>query len=146
VRIRGIEWSYDAANVLLPGLEMSASLARNFSDYDQVTLRVTAATIPRALVTGEVTLIRQGQGDIRDRYPPVPAYADSLTFLTGVVERTLRLAVQASWTPRPDVTLGLDFGRHFLTNAGHVAGVSARRWVWRLRGEVRRRYGGALPW
>lgn len=32
VRIRGIEWSYDAANVLLPGLEMSASLARNFSE------------------------------------------------------------------------------------------------------------------
>ena len=119
-------------------------LGRNYSDYDQATVRVTAAVVPRALVTGELTVIRQGEGDMRDRYPPVSAFADSLTFLTGIVERTVRLAAQVVWTPRPDVTLSADVGRHFLTNAGHVAGASDGRWVWRVRGEVRRRYGGTL--
>jgi len=107
-------------------------------------VRVTGAVAPRALVTGELTVIRQGEGDMRDRYPPVSAFADSLTFLTGIVERTVRLAAQVVWTPRPDVTLSADVGRHFLTNAGHVAGASDGRWVWRVRGEVRRRYGGTL--
>jgi len=119
-------------------------LGRDYSDYDQATLRVSAVAVPRALVTGELTVIRQGEGDIRDRFPPVSAYADSLTFLTGVVERTVRLAAQATWTPRPDVTLSVDLGRHFVSNAGHVDGASEGRWVWRVRGELRRRYGGTI--
>ena len=121
-------------------------LGRNFSDYDQVTARVTGAVVPRALVTGELTVIRQGQGDLRDRYPPVSAFDDSLTFLTGVVERTVRLAAQAVWTPRPDLTLSADLGRHFVTNAGHVAGATGGRWVWRVRAELRRSYGGSVRW
>ena len=122
----------------------SVGLARSHDDYDQLTARVTTAPAPRALLAGEVTLIRQGQGAIGTHYPAVSQYADSLWFLTGVVERTLRLAAQASWTPVPGVDLSADVGRHFVRNANHVAGARGDRWVWRVRAEIRRRYTGRV--
>jgi|GEM_PF-537552 len=121
-------------------------LARNHSDYDQLTARATVAPAPRALVTGEITVIRQGQGDFRLRYPPDAAFNDSLVLFTGVVERTVRLAAQAAWTPVQGVNLSADVGLHFLHNAGHVAGARATRWVWRIRAEIRRRMTGGIAW
>jgi hypothetical protein len=122
----------------------SVGIARNHSDYDQLTFRATTAPAPRALVGGEVTYIRQGQGDFRLQYPDTTAFADSLIFLTGIVERTLRVAVQANWTPSPGINLSADIGRHFVWNAGHVQGVRGDRWVWRVKAEIRRRYSGGL--
>jgi hypothetical protein len=124
----------------------SVGIARNHDDYDQWTARVTTAPEPRALVAGEITLIRQGAGDIRRRYPSVAQYADSLWFLTGTVERTLRVAAQINWTPTPGINLSADVGRHFIWNANHVQGVRGDRWVWRVRVEVRRRTTGAIRW
>jgi hypothetical protein len=121
-------------------------LARNHSDYDQLTARATVAAAPRALVSGEVTVLRQGQGDFRLRYPPDSAFADSLILFTGTVERTVRLAAQAAWTPVPDVNLSADVGLHIITNAGHVAGAHGNRWVWRVRAEIRRRVSGGIDW
>ena len=122
----------------------SVGLARAQDDYDQLTARVTTAPALRALLTGELTYIRQGQGTIGTHYPAVSQYADSLWFLTGVVQRTLRVAAQASWTPVPGVNLSADVGRHFIWNANHVQGVRGDRWVWRLRAEIRRRVSGGV--
>ena len=124
----------------------SVGLARNHSDYDQLTFRATAAPATRALVSGELTYIRQGQGDFRKQYPDSSLFADSLIFLTGVVERTLRVAAQASWTPLDGIHLSADVGRHFVWNAGHVRGARGDRWVWRLEAQIRRRATGAVPW
>ena len=124
----------------------SVGLARAHDDYDQLTARVTTAPAARALLSGEVTVLRQGQGGIGTHYPAVSQYADSLWFLTGVVERTLRIAAQASWTPVYGVNLSADVGRHFVRNANHVAGARADRWVWRLKAEIRRRLTGAVRW
>ena len=124
----------------------SVGIARDHDDYDQLTAKVTTAPAPRALVTGELTVIRQGAGDIRTHYPAVSQYADSLWFLTGVVERTVRVAAQVSWTPVPGINLSADVGRHFITNANHVAGARAQRWVWRLQLQMRRRAQGAVRW
>ena len=123
-----------------------AGLARNHSDYDQWTLKVTTAPRPRALVTGELTYIRQGQGDFRTQYPPDSAFSDTLVFLTGVVERTLRVAAQVNWTPAPGINVSADIGRHFIRNAKHVRGARGDRWVWRLRFEIRRRMAGGIHW
>lgn len=123
----------------------SVGLARNHTDYDQWTLRAMIAPAQRALVGGEITFIRQGQGDFRIQYPPDSAFSDTLILLTGVVERTLRVAVQANWTPVPGFNLNTDLGRHFIWNAGHVQGVRGDRWVWRVRAEVRRRITGTIP-
>jgi len=124
----------------------SVGLARNHSDYDQLTFRATTAPAPRALVAGELTFIRQGQGDFRLQYPDSTAFADSLVFLTGVVQRTLRVAAQASWSPTPGIDLSADVGRHFVWNANHVRGARGDRWVWRLKAEIRRRATGAVRW
>ena len=121
-------------------------LARDHDDYDQWTARATVAPAPRALLTGEFTLLRQGEGDIRKRIPFDPTWSTVQGFLTGTVERTLRMAAQASWTPRDGVNLSADVGRHFVHNAGHVSGASTGLWVWRVRAEIRRRLTGALPW
>lgn len=121
-------------------------IARNFSDYDQITLRATMAPRRRALVSGELTYLRQGEGDLHQRFPPVEAYNDSLDFLTGVIERTVRIAAQLAWSPRDGVNLSADLGRHFITNAGHLAGASDGRWVWRMRAEVWSGFEGALTW
>ena len=120
-------------------------LARAHDDYDQFTARATVTPAPRALVTGEITLLRQGQGDIQQRIPP-DSWATVQGFLTGVVERTVRLAVQAAWSPVDGINLSADIGRHFLHNAGHVSGVSSGHWVWRVRAEIRRRLTGAITW
>jgi hypothetical protein len=121
-------------------------LGRDNTDYDQYTVRGNALVAPRALVGAEVTYIRQGQGDFRLPFPPVSALNDSLRFLTGIVERTLRVAAQANWTPVAGINLSTDIGRHFIWNANHVQGVRGDRWVWRLRAEIRRRITGTVPW
>lgn len=119
-------------------------IARNWSDYDQATVRATANAAPRLLASLEVTWLRQGEGDFRLAYPQVADYPTTATFLQGVVERTARVAAQAVWTPANDVTVSADVGRHFIANAGHVAGRSEARWVWRLGVEVRRGARGTL--
>src|SRR5207244_12071661 len=48
---------------------------RNFSDYDQATLRAsfTAPRSPSILLMPEVTLLRQGEGDPHLPHPPASA-------------------------------------------------------------------------
>src|SRR5207245_4568349 len=66
---------------------------RNFSDYDQATLRASfmAPPSPSILLMPEVTLLRQGEGDLHLPHPPVSAYPSMPTIFSGVVTRTLRL-------------------------------------------------------
>jgi len=119
-------------------------LGRNYTDYDQSTLRVNALVAPRALLGAELTYIRQGQGNFALPFPPADSLNGAIRFLTGVVERTLRVAVQANWTPVAGINLSTDIGRHFIWNANHVAGVRGDRWVWRVKAEIRRRLTGGL--
>ena len=121
-------------------------LGRDQIDYDQWTLRVNTLAAPRALLGGELTFIRQGEGSFTKLFPQFSTLSDSVRFLTGIVERTLRLAVQANWTPAPGINLSTDIGRHFIWNANHVEGVRGDRWVWRVRAEIRRRVSGGIHW
>jgi len=115
-------------------------LGRNFSDYDQATVRASLLAAPGALLTSEVTLLRQGEGDFRLPYPAVAAYDSTPTFLAGTVQRTVRLALGAR-VDRPRWSLAGDGGVHLVHNDAHVAGAQATRWVgsvqftWRFRGE-----------
>ncbi len=119
-------------------------IGRDNIDYDQSTFKVNALVAPRALLGGELTYIRQGEGNFALPFPPLDSLNGTMTFLTGVVERTLRLAVQADWTPVPGLNLSTDVGRHFIWNANHVSGVRGDRWVWRVKAEIRRRYSGGI--
>jgi hypothetical protein len=101
---------------------------RNFSDYDQATIKLSVLTPPGALLEPELTLLRQGEGDPRLPHPPVSAYASTPTILEGVVERTIRVALGASWQRAGWGVVG-NAGVHLVHNAGHVTGASATHFV-----------------
>jgi hypothetical protein len=122
----------------------SVGLARSFSDYDQVTLTATALAAPGLLVSPEATVVRQGEGDFRLPYPPVSAWATTPNILSGVVERTVRLALGASWQHSRWGLAG-NGGVHFVHNAGHVSGASDTRWVASLGVSYRFHLEGKIP-
>jgi hypothetical protein len=125
-------------------MRRGVGLARNFSDYDQLTLRASLLTAHRALLTPEITLLRQGEGDFRLPYPPVSAYDSTPTFLSGTPERTVRLAVSyqlsaGAWS------LGGNGGVHLISNAGHVSGDQRTRWVGSIELTYRYRKESLVP-
>jgi len=119
---------------------------RNFSDYDQATLRASfmAPPSPSILLMPEVTLLRQGEGDLHLPHPPVSAYPSTPTIFSGVVTRTLRLAF-AGRVARGRWTVSGDGGVHLISNAGHVTGASATRWVGSVAIEWRMKKEGRIP-
>ena len=119
-------------------------LGRNFSDYDQLTLRAGLLAGPGVLLQPEATLLRQGEGDFRLPFPPVAAYGTTPTLFAGVVERTVRLALGAAWQ-RGAWGLSGNGGVHFIHNAGHAMGVSDTKWVGSLTLAYRFHVQGVLP-
>jgi len=117
---------------------------RNFSDYDQATLKVGLLARPGLLLEPELTLLRQGEGDPRLPHPLVPAYPSTATLFQGVVERTVRLALGGSWQLGGFQLTG-NGGVHLIHNAGHVRGTSDTRWVGSLGVTYRVVYQNALP-
>jgi hypothetical protein len=118
-------------------------LARSFADYDQLTLTASALATPGLLLSPEATLVRQGEGDFRLPYPPASAFRATPTFLSGVVERTARVALGASWTLRAWSLVG-NGGVHFVRNAGHVVGATDTRWVGSLAVNFRFHFQGGF--
>ena len=117
---------------------------RNFSDYDQLSLKLSFLAPGRALLEPEVTVLRQGQGDLHLLHPPVSAYDTTPAFLSGVVERTLRLAI-AGHLVRGRWMLAADGGAHLISNAGHVTGASNTRWVGTIQLTWRTKKEGRIP-
>jgi hypothetical protein len=115
----------------------SVGLARNFSDYDQLTLRGSVIAGPGVLLEPEVTLLRQGQGDFRDPYPAVIQFDSTPTLFAGTVTHTVRLATAARVAHGRWVLSG-DGGVHLISN-----GPEKTRWVggiqllWRTKKEGR---------
>jgi hypothetical protein len=120
-------------------------LARDFADYDQVTVRVTTIVGPGMLLAPELTLLRQGEGDFRQPYPLVAAYPTTPTTFAGVTERTLRAAVGGSLDLPGRVGLRFDAGMHRVSNAGHVSGRTRTRLVGSLALEYRLTRTWELP-
>jgi hypothetical protein len=117
---------------------------RNFSDYDQVTVRSSFIPARGALLTPEITFLRQGEGDLHLAHPPVAAYDSTRAFLSGVVERTVRVAIgyrllAGAWSVEGDG------GVHLISNAGHVTGANKTRWVGTIGLTYRYRKESLLP-
>ena len=119
-------------------------LGRNFSDYDQLTLRAGLLAGPGVLLQPEATLLRQGEGDFRLPYPPVAAYGTTPTLFAGVVERTVRLAMGAAWQHGAWGVSG-NGGLHLIHNAGHVTGATRTKWIGALTLAYRFHLEGVLP-
>ncbi len=116
-------------------------LGRNFADYTQLTVQVSVLPAPLLVVTPEITLLRQGEGDFRMPFPPLPALDHPFLF-EGTVERTWRLGVAAAAQPIRRFSVEGDAGLHFVGNAGHVAGATRTEFVGRVR--LTYTFGGEL--
>lgn len=108
-------------------------LGRNFDDQDQVTVTLT---VPRGsvwLLTPELTLLRQGEGEIGDPFPATAAEAGAIPQLfIGVVERTWRAALGVSARQGP-LDLTANAGLHHVVNADHVEGRTVNRFEGRFQ-------------
>ena len=109
-------------------------IGRNFSDQDQLTLRVSVPVRSTWLFTPEATLLRQGEGRIEDPYPALGSaeLAATPALFIGTVERTWRLALGLSGRQGP-LAITADAGVHHVINAGHVAGARDDRFVARVQ-------------
>ena len=99
-------------------------LGANYSDFDR--LAVWADLFPPLdglRLTPRAELLRQGEGNFRDLFPP-GGYADQPSLHLGVVERTVRLALAGRYQPVPHLWLSWDLGSNVIANRAHVAGVS----------------------
>ena len=114
--------------------DSGVGIGRNFSDYDQLSLRVTVPVMERWLISPEVTVLRQGEGRINDPYPQPDASGilDTPSLFIGVVERTYRAAVALIGVAGP-LELAGEAGFHHVINDGHVAGRTEDRFVGRIQ-------------
>ena len=125
-------------------MRQNVGLARNFSDYDQLTLRASVIAGPSALLEPEITLLRQGEGDFRLPYPTVAQFDSTATLFAGVLERTLRLAV-AGRVAHGRWVLSGDGGVHLIDNYQHASDAAKTRWVGRITLEWRTKKEGRIP-
>ena len=136
--------SYRTPNPAETVMRRNVGLARNFSDYDQITVRLGVLAGPGVLLAPEVTLVRQGEGDFRRPYPPEAAFPTTPTIFAGVVERTVRLALGARFDRGP-FGVALDGGLHLLANADHVPDARETRLVGSVSVTYRFRKESELP-
>lgn len=109
-------------------------IGRNFSDQDQLTLRVTYPVRSEWLVGPELTILRQGEGEINDPYPPPDANGVRTTpaLFIGVVERTYRAAVGISGRSGP-LEVAASAGYHHVVNSDHQEGQTVDRFEGRIQ-------------
>ena len=113
--------------------DAGVGVGRNYADLDQLTLTVSVPRGTRWLLTPELTLLRQGEGDIRAPFPSSAGAAGATPQLfIGVVERTWRAALDVSGREGP-LELHLNAGYHHVLNAGHTEGRTVNRFEGRLQ-------------
>ena len=131
--------TYRTPNPAETVMRRNVGLGRNFSGYDQLTLRGSVIAGPGALLEPEITLLRQGQSDFRLPYPTVAQYATTPTLFAGPVTRTLRLAI-AGRAAHGRWVLSGDGGVHLIAN-----GPEKTRWVGSVALQWRTRKEGRVP-
>ena len=125
--------------------DQGVGIGRNFSDDDQLSASVTIPAVRSWLLTPELTFQRQGEGRIDDPYPGPDANGNQITpmFLIGTVEHTYRVALGVSGREGP-LDLSANAGFHHVTNDQNQPGVTANRFVARIKATLAWRRGGAL--
>jgi hypothetical protein len=115
---------------------------RNFDDYDQATLEFGWIAPGGLLLEPELTVVRQGDGDPRLPHPAPIDYPNTAALLQGIVQRTWRAALGATWRQGP-IHFSANGGVHYNQNDAHQPGVTKTRFVgtvalsWRFHGAGR---------
>ena len=97
-------------------------LGHGRSDYDEVRAGLDLALLPRLTMRPYGAWRRQGEGDYRLPFPLPAEYAATPEIHAGVVERTVRVGVDASWSPSRFLEVRGDLGWNRSANARHVSG------------------------
>jgi hypothetical protein len=118
---------------------------RNFSDQDQLSLKITVPVRDRWLLSPELTVLRQGQGRINDPYPEPDANGvlETPALFIGIVERTYRAAIGVSGATGL-LELTANAGVHRVVNSGHEQGRTVNRFEGRVQVTVGFSEGGVL--
>ncbi|HEV8381077.1 MAG TPA: capsule assembly Wzi family protein [Gemmatimonadales bacterium] len=127
--------TYRTPNPAEAVMRRGVGLGRNFSDYDQLTLRGSMIAGPGVLLEPEVTVLRQGQGDFRLPYPSVAQYDSTPTLFAGTVTRTLRLALAGRVAHGRWVISG-DGGVHLVASRSRWVGTIALQWWTKKEGRI----------
>ena len=131
--------TYRTPNPAEAVMRRNVGLGRNFSDYDQLTLRGSMIAGPSVLLEPEITVLRQGQGDFRLPYPTVAQYDSTPTLFAQPVTRTVRLAIAGRAA----------HGRWVLSGNGGVhlinTGPEKTRWVGTIAVSWRTKKEGHVP-
>ena len=136
--------AFRTANPFENFTDADVGIGRNFDDMDQLTLTVSVPHGTRWLLTPELTLLRQGEGEINAPFPATPEEAGLLPQLfIGVVERTWRAAIDLSGTQGP-LDLHLNAGFHHVVNADHQEGRTVDRFEGRLQATLGISHQGVL--
>jgi hypothetical protein len=125
--------------------DAGVGIGRNFSDQDQLSFRITVPLRDQWLLSPDLTLLRQGEGQINDPYP-VPDTNGVLStpaLFIGVVERTYRAGVGLSGRSGP-VSLAANAGFHHVVNSGHQEGRTVDRFDGRIQVTVGLRRRGVF--
>jgi hypothetical protein len=113
--------------------DFGVGLGRNFADMDQVTVSVSFPLVRHWLVSPDLTLLRQGEGQINDPFPATPEEAGQIPqIFIGVVERTYRLGLAIRGRQGP-LDLEADAGLHHIVNWQHQEGRTVDRFEGRLQ-------------
>ncbi|HRP08185.1 MAG TPA: hypothetical protein PLL69_06815 [Gemmatimonadales bacterium] len=113
--------------------ERGVGLGRGWADGDRVELRFARPVSPQLLATVTVSGYRQGESRLAD---PIPEERPIPGFLTGTVQRTLRLAGGLAGTIGP-VDLSGELGVNSITNDDHTAGRNRSAVEGRVRAVLR---------
>jgi hypothetical protein len=125
--------------------DAGVGIGRNFSDQDQLSVKVTLPVRERWLLSPELTVLRQGEGRINDPYPEpdVNDVLDTPALFIGIVERTYRAAIGLSGATGP-LALIANAGFHHVVNSGHEQGRTVNRFEGRIQATVGISRGGVL--
>jgi hypothetical protein len=125
--------------------DAGVGIGRNFSDQDQLSLRLTLPVRTRWLVSPELTLLRQGEGRINDPYPVTDTNGvlPTPSLFIGTMERTYRAAVGLSGRSGP-LDLAANAGFQHVVNSGHQEGRTVNRFEGRIQATLGFSRGGVL--
>jgi hypothetical protein len=108
-------------------------IGRNFSDMDQLSVNVSVPLAGLWLLTPDLTLLRQGEGEINAPFPVTPEeMSGTPQIFIGVVERTFRLGLGVQGRRGP-LDLAANAGLHHIVNWRHLEGQTANRFEGRIQ-------------
>jgi hypothetical protein len=124
--------------------DAGTGLGVGYPDRDQLSLFLTVPANQLTNYTPELTVQRQGEGDLDTPYPAAEAAAgDVPTLFIGTVETTWRAALGMS-SARGEFRAAFNGGVHYVQNADHVPGRSRTEFQGRFRFTIGLATGGRL--